>query len=99
MFFVHDACPICEHGAVGFLICTDTDDVILMCEECDSVWLDPITIIAEAAIFTESPDFVVPGVGCSLLGSRWATRQEIEQRGWVNYIAGEGKAMNEESYP
>jgi len=95
MLFVRDICPICEHGAVGFVFCADTADMILMCDECDSVWLDPTTTTDQAAQFTEPPDFIVPGLPCSLLRSRWATRQEIAQRGWADHIAGEGKALNE----
>jgi hypothetical protein len=95
MLVIHDTCPFCGQGAIGFLHCIDTLDVILLCDECDSAWLDPATITAQEARFPDPPDFLVPGVQCSLYRTRWATRQEIVQRGWERYIAGEGKALNE----
>jgi hypothetical protein len=66
-----------------------------MCDECDTIWLDPTDTNVEKAIFADPPDFLVPDLQCSLYRTRWSTKQEIEQRGWKNYIAGEGKALNE----
>lgn len=88
-------CPICTEGLVGFLLCPDNETLVLACDECDTVWLDPQEVNASQALYPSPPDFRVPNLDCSLRQSRWATREEVTRRGWDVYIAGEGPALNE----
>lgn len=97
MFHVESYCPICGAGSIGFWRCADTRTLVLMCDECDSLWLNPEKINARDVIYASAPGFIIPNLECRLNGdySGWASREEIEARGWVNHIAGEGKALNE----
>lgn len=92
---VYHNCPICLDGQVGFRKCQNDPTLILMCDECDSVWLDPEEINSETVIYPASPDFLIPELKCSTINSRWATDAEIENMGWTEYIAGEGIAMDQ----
>ena len=97
MFYVR-TCRVCGAGGVGFLRCDDGATIVVMCDECDAVWLHPDrTGSRDDALYTSPPAFQVPGLACSLTGgsSGWATRAEVEAAGWQAYIAGEGKALGE----
>jgi hypothetical protein len=89
MFYVADECPICRTGPIGFFRLSDGESVVLMCEECTSVWLSPQEIGSDA-IYPWEPDYLVPAMGAGLLGDRvgWATREEIAKRGWSDSITG-----------
>ncbi len=98
MFYASSLCPVCNGGGVGFRKCSDGNTLVLVCDECDAVWIRPIEITAEAAVFPSSPDFIVEGLDCSIAeaaGSRWATRNEIQAAGFETFIAGEGQALDE----
>lgn len=92
----HNVCPICLQGQIGFRKCRDSEDIVLMCDECDSIWLEPNAVRAENVIYVEPPHFIVPMSNCSILNSQWANRDEVYMKGWENYIRGEGKALDEQ---
>lgn len=91
MFCINTRCPACSAGPIGFRRCSDEKTMVLLCSECDVVWLRPDAVTLETAIFLNSPDFVVDGLDCSVGVplSRWAKKGEIEAVGWDSYIAGE----------
>lgn len=90
-----DVCPICQQGKVGFRKCANSTSIVLMCDECDSIWLEPNLVEVDNVIYLEPPDFVIPSLNCSLLNSRWASREEVNRKGWGKYYGGEGKALDE----
>lgn len=98
MQYLAATCPICGDGVIGFRRCSDGQTLVLLCDECDTVWLDPQQIDAEHALYPTEPDFIVPTLDCSISApaSRWATRAEVELRGWGQYIAGEWHAPDEQ---
>lgn len=65
-----------------------------MCDECDSVWLNPTEVDADHAIYPSPPEYLV-STKCSLLWSQWATRDEVVKVKWDTYIAGESQALDE----
>lgn len=95
IYSTYDVCPICQHGQIGFRKCADSEYIVLMCDECDSIWLEPNTVRSDNVIYTEPPHFIVPMLDCSILNSTWASRDDIYKKGWKNYIGGEGKALGE----
>lgn len=89
MLFARDTCSCCEQGQVGFALCADHEILVLVCDECYAVWIDPKERSVASALFPDMHDFTIPGLNCSLAGARWSTREEIQQKGWEIYIAGE----------
>ena len=99
MVIAQDFCPFeGDYGQIGFLICSDQQTLVLMCDECSRIWRHPDALDDEHALFAEPPDFLVPGLDCSVKApqGRWATRSEVESFGWSAYIRGDGKALGEE---
>jgi hypothetical protein len=94
MFYISTPCPACSAGAVGFRRCSDGRSIVLLCNECDAVWLQPHIVTLDSAIFPTAPDYAVAGLECSVAGphAHWAGRDEIRAAGWEAFIAGEGGA-------
>lgn len=88
-------CPVCFQGQIGFRKCANAHTLILMCDECDSIWISPLEIEVSKAIYLSDPDYYIPQVNCSLMDSRWATYSEIDKVGWSRYIFCAGTAMEE----
>lgn len=88
MYYVDQYCPICQTGTVCFRICSDNKHIVLMCDECDSIWLDPNIIEATNVVYPVAPNFTIPGLTCSVKSpqSRWATKQEIAKQKWLIFI-------------
>lgn len=89
MFNIDSYCPICCEGTIGFVLCSDQKTMVLVCDECESTWLDPSNVSPIQVLYPKAPDFKVPGLECSIKApdARWATREEIMQKGWGHYIA------------
>ena len=92
MFYAKTECPICRTGMVGFRKCGLTGPVVMMCPECDSVWLHPTLVTPENMVDAEPPDFVVESVGYSVASPSawWADLAEIQGAGLESFVAGEG---------
>ncbi len=60
-----------------------------MCDECDTIWLDPNKIDITNIIFPQPPDFRVLNFPYTIKSpeSRWATEHEIHQMGWSHFLA------------
>src|ERR1700730_292949 len=100
MFHISTFCPFDSTasfpaGVVGFWRCSDGTTLVLMCDECNAVWLDPTSVTSESALFPSSPDFIVDSLGISLRAPKtgWAEREEITTAGWEGFIAGESHAL------
>lgn len=91
MLYSDPPCPACEQGVLGFRMCSDQETLVLMCDECDAIWLKPGEVTNVPARFARCPEYVLEGLGVSVKppASRWATREEIERNGWGAYLAGE----------
>lgn len=92
MIVAQNFCPFDgPYGQIGFRLCSDGKTIVLMCDECDAVWLDPQNLEGESFLSLQSSDFIVPGTDCSVRfpESRWATRDEIVNFGWEKFIVDE----------
>lgn len=97
MFYLAGICPICGAGVLGFRLCSDGATIVVMCDECDAIWLDARQLDRALAMSTEPPEFQVPGLSCSISSprARWAKKPELEAAGWDDLIAGEWQAFDE----
>ncbi len=92
MVYLEEYCPVCGTGTVGFRLCSDGVALVLMCDECDALWATPDRWSTTPALYSQPPDFTVPGMRCSIAPpSRWATSSEVERREWTKYVAGESE--------
>lgn len=87
MISIKSICPFCEQGARRFYKCSDNKTLVLLCDECDSIWLDPTKTDEQEAIFASAPDYKIPGLQCALFGEAadWATESEIHAYGWGGF--------------
>ncbi|AGO84736.1 hypothetical protein psal_cds_750 [Pandoravirus salinus] len=79
-------CPVCKHDDRAFYV-VPNNNIILMCDECTSIWLDPArprwgqsandrTLRAHFGVTDVQQLFVEPSSG-------WATRREVcQDRKW-----------------
>ncbi len=98
MFFIEDEdCPICLTGGRGFLLGSDHKTIVIMCDECEAMWLDPRNLDVAEIVDVEPPEFLLPDGSCSVAmpKARWATREEIDAIGWGHLIGSEGKGAGE----
>lgn len=96
IYYIQQNCPICHYGSVGFRICSDKETIVLMCDECDSIWLDPADISCSNVTYPTSPDFKIPNLNCSVKSpiSSWANKEEIEKYGWKAAIDRSGEEFD-----
>ena len=98
MFHIEELCPICHVGPIGFLMCSDGKTLVLVCDECNAVWLDAHAVLAESAVFPSSPEYSVEQLHCSVAssaGARWATMEVIESANLSILVSGEGESIND----
>jgi hypothetical protein len=90
MYYV-GTCPVCEQGTLGLRVCAGQGDLVVLCDECDAVWLYPDC--AGEAIYPEQPTLPCPQCGESLLeaSSHWADEQEIQRAGWSAVVEGQSE--------
>jgi len=88
MFYV-GTCPFCEQGNLGVRLCSNSEDAVILCDECDAVWLSPE--ITGKPLFPEEPDLPCPYCAGNLTESpaRWASMGDILKSGWITAIKGE----------
>jgi hypothetical protein len=101
MYCIKELCPLCYWGQIGFRLCSDKKTVVLMCDECDAVWLRPGDVNTSIPLYPQSPDFIVPGLECSILSphSQWACKSDIIRVGWEQFIANDDKNTINPSLP
>lgn len=87
MTSIKSICPLCEQGARGFYKCSDNKTIVLLCDECDAIWLDPTKTNEPDSVFASAPDYQIPGLQCALSGEAadWATESEICAYGWSGF--------------
>ena len=97
MLYVEGICPSCDRGLLGFRRCDDGTTLVLMCDECDAVWLDPANLTSETVRYPRVHSLEIPGLPYRPDGGAagWSTRAEVERAGWQGYIDGEEPALGE----
>ncbi len=86
------SCAFCDHqGWLGFYRCGDSATIILLCDECDTVWTSPEERNSGGtpSRVGDPPNYLVKQLGVSISGGRDATREEIAAYGWEAEIQGE----------
>ncbi|MCA9015513.1 MAG: hypothetical protein KDA77_09315 [Planctomycetaceae bacterium] len=88
MYYV-GTCPFCEQGKLGIRICSQAGDVLILCDECDALWLSPE--ISAQPVFPEQPALPCPCCQGNLTNApaHWANFGEIYQKGWISTVKGE----------
>lgn len=43
---IGDGCPVCSQGRLLLAVSTGLDELFVMCEDCESEWVDPASAIA-----------------------------------------------------
>ena len=90
--FVESVCTSCERGRVSFAVAQNGETIVLMCDECDAVWLHPNRVRSEAPTFVEGSEHLLPGTSIKLgSNTRWARQEEVLTAGWASFIAGEAE--------
>jgi hypothetical protein len=89
MFYLENNCPVCVDGILGFYKCSDNYTIVIMCEECNSVWLNPADIENKEPIYPRSPEFNIPELNVSMSGggSGWAAYEDITRAGMGNFVS------------
>ena len=82
-------CSVCGTGAIGVRVGASPRCVVGMCDECDTVWLDPQ--LKDGPHFPEQPDLPCPREGSSLRHppAHWANKAEAAAAGWGGAVIGE----------
>lgn len=90
MQYVQIGCPVCRTGVIGIRRCADGASLVLMCDECETVWASPDRLDAANALEAESPSFVVQQLGVAIAGgdAGWATPEEVATKGWRAAVKG-----------
>lgn len=70
MISIKGACPVCGVGAIGFRLCSDGTTLVVMCDECDSIWTSLRSVGPENPIYLEAAGFLVTGMSCSISSPR-----------------------------
>ena len=78
------SCPVCEEGQVGFR--THGESLFLLCSECGYVFPHPAKAEASDALDPLLPSFRRRYPDLELRASRWATKEEVEEKGWSVYL-------------
>lgn len=81
----------CDHqGWLGFYLCGDQETIVLLCEECDTVYVSPNDKNnGVPSRLGDAPHFLIEAIGIPAAGGRDATRAEILAKGWGSHIEGE----------
>ena len=76
-------CRVCGTGPLGLRACGNCGEVVILCDECDSVWTDA-DLNAEPLTAGEG-DLLCQVCQSALLDSpsRWATREDLEAVDWL----------------
>jgi hypothetical protein len=74
-------CPFCQ-TEVGFFACRGGNIVVLMYDECEAIWLDPIEVDRQHALWPEQAEFSIPGMKqlLSLDDAQWARQAKWSNR-------------------
>ena len=96
MYYI-GSCPVCEQGDLGIRICSGLGHGIVLCDECDAMWLGPE--LSCPPFFLNTPEMPCIHCGASLIQppARWASWDEVQQLGWQTAVGGQGTALGDHS--
>jgi hypothetical protein len=82
-------CRVCWQGLLGVRICCDDRIGLVLCEECEAIWLEPAC--TGAPLFPSPPDSRCPRCGRPLWEppSHWASHDELDRLDWTCFVLGE----------
>lgn len=84
-FYVREICPLCEQGARGVFRCKAKNSykLIILCDECQAVWLDIHALQPENAVFP-GVDGYIKKLDCFIYDEHagWAGFDDIRNYGW-----------------
>ena len=79
MWWLDVPCPLESNGLIRPVL-TASGTTVLLCDECDSVWLTPASVETDPALYPSHPDWEVePGVYVTPGTLRWLTFQELPE--------------------
>lgn len=85
--FLKQPCSACGMDLLGFRICVgDDESIIIMCEECNSIWIDPD--LKDGPYASTFPDWLCPDGERTMASpkSYWATKDQLETAGLWHYV-------------
>jgi hypothetical protein len=88
-------CPVCEQGALGIRVCSGLGHGVVLCDECDAMWLS--LDLTRPAVFLSAAGLTCLHCGGSLdePPAHWATWDELERLGWQTSVQGQGESLGD----
>lgn len=92
-------CRICGTGPLGLRECGGCGEIVVLCEECDSVWTD--SDFGAKPLVAGENDLPCPFCESSLLRepSRWASKSSIDKLAWLQTALQAGDLEVKQSKP
>ena len=90
-------CPFEPNGSLGIWKCSDGKTLMIMCDECNALWLHPSHTSSAEALKVGSQPYFHPESSVPIFGggSGWATKDEVVSKGWMPLVKGESKPLDE----
>lgn len=88
MYYV-GTCSCCGQGLLGIRICCDDETGLILCDECEAIWLHPSC--PGSPLFPQPPDSACPRCHRPIWDppAHWATQPEIDRLDWNDYVQGD----------
>jgi hypothetical protein len=92
MHFLREPCPLCStptcHIGLAFWRCGDGTTIVVLCPECEAVWLGPRQISDQNGLSAGLPPGLIRELGIQLGGpaAGWASEDEINGVGWLGEV-------------
>lgn len=95
IYYLDNLCPACNTGILGFRRLDEASKIVIVCHECEAVWMQPYNIALENMRRVSEPDFIVLELECPIFGDNaaWASYEEIKIHGWEEYIYGDERPL------
>ncbi len=85
-YYIDKGCPTCKQASQIIFYRCDTGKIVLMCDECDLVWPDPIHVTEDTAVWTDTSDGMISILGCSVYNNARAAKYEEIPPEWQEYV-------------
>jgi hypothetical protein len=93
VYFV-GTCRCCGQGLLGIRICCEDQIGLVLCEECDAIWLEPTC--AGDPLFPGQPESTCPRCGRPIWHppAHWASQDEVDRLDWTEYVLGDWESQS-----